>query len=105
MGATSGILGRSEVAVMVAVVLLTTLLTPLALRATFNLKSDEDFEDGLEVDGSLMVATPEISLEAATEAATSEQSADEVSEETSYRISVERAKNSLAFSESEPIPE
>jgi hypothetical protein len=101
MGATSGILGRSEVAVMVAVVLLTTLLTPLALRATFNLKSDEDFEDGLELDGSLMVATPEISLEAAT----SEQSADEVSEETSYRISVERAKNSLAFSESEPIPE
>src|SRR6266699_1798469 len=57
MGASSGIFGRSEVAVMVAVVLLTTLLTPLALRATFNLKSDEDFEDGLELDGSLMVAT------------------------------------------------
>src|SRR6266404_6152279 len=60
MGASSGIFGRSEVAVMVAVVLLTTLLTPLALRATFNLKSDQDYEEGLELDGSMMVATPEI---------------------------------------------
>ena len=45
MGASTGIFGRSDVAVMVAVVLLTTLVTPLALRATFQLKSDEDLED------------------------------------------------------------
>src|SRR5437667_2667572 len=62
MGASTGIFGRSDVAVMVAVVLLTTLLTPLALRAAFNLKSDEDFEAGMELDGSLMVAAPEISV-------------------------------------------
>ena len=47
MGASSGIFGRSEVAVMVAVVLLTTLLTPLGLRAAFHLKSDQDIQEGL----------------------------------------------------------
>src|SRR5947207_457644 len=77
MGASSGIFGRSEVAVMVAVVLLTTLLTPLALRAAFNLKSDQDFEDGLELDNSLMVATPKLPVEAASNA----ESGDEISGE------------------------
>jgi len=101
MGASTGIFGRSEVAVMVAVVLLTTLLTPLALRAAFNLKSDEDFEAGMELDGSLMVAAPEISVGAAT----GDESAEEVSEETSYRISVDRGKNSLGFPENAAIPE
>jgi Kef-type K+ transport system membrane component KefB len=47
MGASTGIFGRSEVAVMVAVVLLTTLLTPVALRATFQLKSEQDIAEGL----------------------------------------------------------
>ncbi|MBZ5687431.1 MAG: cation:proton antiporter [Acidobacteriia bacterium] len=47
MGASTGIFGRSEVAVMVAVVLLTTLLTPLALRGTYQLKSRQDAEEGL----------------------------------------------------------
>ena len=37
MGASTGIFGRPEVALMVAVVLLTTLLTPVALRASFQL--------------------------------------------------------------------
>src|SRR6266481_7248166 len=60
MGASTGIFGRPEVAVMVAVVLLTTLLTPVALRGAFQLKDEDDFEDGLELDGSLMVATSEI---------------------------------------------
>ncbi len=101
MGASSGIFGRSEVAVMVAVVLLTTLLTPLALRATFNLKSDADFEDGLELGGSLMVATPEIPEISAT----SEESEDEVSEETSYRIAVQRPGRSTAFPGAETITE
>jgi Kef-type K+ transport system membrane component KefB len=48
MGASTGIFGRSEVAVMVAVVLLTTLLTPIALRGAFHLKSRQDIEEGLE---------------------------------------------------------
>lgn len=47
MGASTGIFGRPEVAVMVAVVLLTTLLTPIALRGAFHLKSVQDFEEGL----------------------------------------------------------
>ena len=52
MGASTGIFGRSEVAVMVAVVLLTTVLTPIALRSTFNLKSPQDIEEGLGLPGS-----------------------------------------------------
>jgi Kef-type K+ transport system membrane component KefB len=47
MGASTGIFGRSEVAVMVTVVLLTTLLTPVALRGAFQLKSVQDLEEGL----------------------------------------------------------
>src|SRR6202007_2820618 len=47
MGANSGIFGKPEVAVMVAMVLLTTLLTPLALRGTYQLKSRQDATDCL----------------------------------------------------------
>ena len=47
MGASTGIFGKSEVAVMVAVVLLTTLLTPLALRGAYQLKSRQDEEERL----------------------------------------------------------
>jgi Kef-type K+ transport system membrane component KefB len=47
MGASTGIFGQSEVAVMVAVVLLTTLLTPVALRGAYHLKSAQDIEEGL----------------------------------------------------------
>src|SRR5437660_2021143 len=47
MGASTGIFGQSEVAVMVAVVLLTTVLTPVVLRAAFHLKSRQDLEEGL----------------------------------------------------------
>jgi len=48
MGASSGIFRAPEVAVMVTVVLLTTLLTPLALRSAFQLKcaDDDDMSDG-----------------------------------------------------------
>jgi len=49
MGASTGIFGRSEVAVMVAVVLLTTLLTPVALRGAFQLNSVQDLEEGLRI--------------------------------------------------------
>jgi Kef-type K+ transport system membrane component KefB len=47
MAASTGIFAESEIAVMVAVVLLTTLLTPLALRGAFQLRSQQDFEEGL----------------------------------------------------------
>jgi Kef-type K+ transport system membrane component KefB len=47
MGASTGIFGRPEVALMVAVVLLTTLLTPVALRGAFRLKSPQDIDEGL----------------------------------------------------------
>jgi Kef-type K+ transport system membrane component KefB len=45
MGASTGIFKQPEVAVMVSVVLLTTMLTPLALRGAFHLKSSEDEEE------------------------------------------------------------
>ena len=45
MGASTGIFKQPEVAVMVSVVLLTTMLTPLALRGAFHLKSAEDEEE------------------------------------------------------------
>src|SRR5216684_490205 len=47
MGASTGIFGRPEVALMVAVVILTTLLTPVALRGAFQLKSPQDDDEGL----------------------------------------------------------
>jgi hypothetical protein len=45
MGASAGIFKQTEVAVMVSVVLLTTLLTPLALRGAFQLRCAEDEDD------------------------------------------------------------
>ena len=47
MGASTGIFGPPEVALMVAVVLLTTLLTPVALRGAFHLKSPQDLDEAL----------------------------------------------------------
>ena len=45
---------------MVAIVLLTTLITPLALRATFQLKSDNDPQSLTEeVEAFTMSSTPE----------------------------------------------
>src|SRR3954451_15427896 len=51
MGASTGIFHESEVAVMVTVVLLTTLMTPLIMRGAFLLKSPYDEEES-ESDGS-----------------------------------------------------
>ena len=45
MGAASGVFREPEVAVMVSVVLFTTLLTPLALRGAFHIKCAQDDED------------------------------------------------------------
>jgi len=45
MGASSGIFAEAEVAVMVTVVLLTTLLTPLIMRGAFMIHCPEDAEE------------------------------------------------------------
>lgn len=45
MGASSGIFKESEVAVMVAVVLLTTLITPLIMRGAFAIHCPQDLEE------------------------------------------------------------
>ena len=62
MGATAGIFGKSEVAVMVAVVLLTTLLTPLGLRAAYNLKSPQDAAERLDVPEPVLAAGYDVDL-------------------------------------------
>ena len=46
MGASTGIFKEPEVAVMVTVVLLTTLITPLIMRGAFMIKCSQDSEDG-----------------------------------------------------------
>ena len=77
MGASTGIFQKPEVAVMVAIVLLTTLITPLALRATFQLKSDNDPQSLTEeVEAFTMSATPEIT--APTPAQAEETTAEEL---------------------------
>ena len=69
MGASTGIFQKPEVAVMVAIVLLTTLITPLALRAAFQLKTDDDPESLTdEIDAFTTSATPEVPFPAAVEA-------------------------------------
>ena len=45
MGASTGIFKEPEVAVMVAVVLLTTLITPLIMRGAFAIHCAQDIED------------------------------------------------------------
>ena len=85
MGATLGIFGRTEVAVMVAVVLLTTLLTPLALRWTFSLPDSMD------------ASMPSSVLEW--------PNAAELGTDGSYPIAVNGSPQMLAFSEIEPMSE
>lgn len=46
MGASTGIFNEAEVAVMVAVVLLTTLITPLIMRGAFAIHCPQDSEEG-----------------------------------------------------------
>jgi len=59
MGASTGIFSKAEVAVMVAMVLLTTLLTPLALRAAFQMRADDDEDPFTDAVGTI-AAAPEM---------------------------------------------
>jgi Kef-type K+ transport system membrane component KefB len=58
MGASSGIFKETEVAVMVSVVLLTTLITPLIMRGAFAIKAPEDEENDSGGDGSAPEIVP-----------------------------------------------
>jgi Kef-type K+ transport system membrane component KefB len=99
IGASTGIFGRSEVAVMVAVVLLTTLLTPIALRGAFHLKSSQDLEEGLEtINPNRTSATPQ-GLPLPADADPSE--IDPSPDEPSLRVAISCRTNLLAFGSSE----
>lgn len=93
MGASSGIFGRSEVAVMVAVVLLTTLITPLALRAAFNVESKDDEDEEVAVAAAVgSFATLPRELDRKAEAAAGDSQSG-----LSFRTGVEESANLLAF--------
>lgn len=100
MGATLGIFGRIEVAVMVAVVLLTTLVTPLALRWTFSLPEQADpstpsaFPEAVLATGSVGIPS---TLEWAD--------ARELAVDTNYPMALNGGGQMLAFSEAEPLSE
>ncbi|MGC2420084.1 MAG: cation:proton antiporter [Candidatus Acidiferrales bacterium] len=94
MGATTGIFGQSEIAVMVAVVLITTLITPIALRGAFHLKSEQDREEGLADSESKV--TP-ISRNASFPAG-SEPRGGAPHDSTSFRVMTPRAASPLGLS-------
>lgn len=103
MGASTGIFSRSDVAVMVAVVLLTTLVTPLLLRGAFQLKDEDDLEDAnSKLQQRLAVRGPRDDPGPGVEP---DAGADESAEDATLRIGLQRTRNLTAFSEIEPISE
>ena len=103
MGASTGIFGRSEVAVMVAVVLLTTLVTPLLLRGAFHLKDEDDFEDANSELEQGFAVTRSDSVRPAD--ARADESADKSTEDASYRIGLQQGRNLTIFSGTKAISE
>ena len=101
MGASSGIFGKAEVAVMVAVVLLTTLVTPVALRAAFNLKSPQDFED----EGDMVLDTFAEAKSAAAAAGQSASPSDDLAPRNTYRNAGAQSGPLLRLSEGEAASE
>jgi Kef-type K+ transport system membrane component KefB len=90
MGASAGIFGRSDVAVMVAVVLLTTLVTPLLLRGAFHLKDEDDFED---VDSVLQQSLATRSdRDVPPPAGEPDHAADESTGDASFRIGLQHTR-------------
>ena len=94
MGASSGIFGKPEVAVMVAVVLLTTLVTPIALRAAFNLKSPQDLDE----DGDLTLEPAFLEAKSAAAAAGLAGSSDDLSHGKTFHSVAVQAGTLLRFS-------
>jgi Kef-type K+ transport system membrane component KefB len=103
MGASTGIFGRSEVAVMVAVVLLTTLVTPLALRAAFGLRSPQDAQD--ERDLALEMAFVEMAPKSVAAAAGLSGSSEDLSQGNSHRSAVTPSAAVLQFRENKVVSE
>jgi hypothetical protein len=96
MGASTGIFGRSEVAVMVAVVLLTTLLTPVVLRGAFQLRSVQDLEEGLrEPEPNEAAVQGGSSAESSTE---QEGFAEEPPEEASLKMDLAHSPSLFSLS-------
>jgi Kef-type K+ transport system membrane component KefB len=93
MGASSGIFGRTDIALMVAVVLLTTLLTPVALRGAYALKSRQDMEEGLADSGPTDAPQKQVSMSAGTE----NGSAGSTPEGPSFRVALKPAQSTLAL--------
>lgn len=60
MGVSTDIFKPAETAVMVAVVLLTTLVTPIALRGAYQMQSRQDQEEGIRTPGRKDVKLEEI---------------------------------------------
>jgi len=98
MGASSGIFGRPEIAVMVAVVLLTTLLTPVALRAAYQLKSSQDLEEGLADSGPKSAPPKEASMSVTAEP----ESAESAPGNNSLRVAVSQPKPVPVFDSADP---
>jgi Kef-type K+ transport system membrane component KefB len=103
MGASTGIFGRSDVAVMVAVVLLTTLVTPLLLRGAFHLKDEDDFEDASSKLRQDLSVTSSDSVRSAD--VNADKNIDKSTEDASYRIGLQQSRNSAIFSGTKSISE
>jgi Kef-type K+ transport system membrane component KefB len=103
MGASTGIFGRSDVAVMVAVVLLTTLVTPLLLRGAFHLKDEDDFEDASSKLRQDLSVTSSDSVRSAD--VNADKNIDKSTEDASYRIGLQQGRNLAIFSGTKPISE
>src|SRR6266567_196710 len=96
MGASTGIFGRSEVAVMVAVVLLTTVLTPVVLRGAFNLSSQQDIEEGLTKGAPAQIAVVRQPISLPSE--TRPESAEAPPNQPRFRMRTSRGTDSVSLS-------
>lgn len=103
MGASTGIFGRSDVAVMVAVVLITTLVTPLLLRGAFHPKDEDDFEDASSKLRQDLSVTSSDSVRSAD--VNADESIDKSTEDASYRIGLQQGRRLAIFSGTKPISE
>src|SRR6266567_1414346 len=97
MGASTGIFGRSEVAVMVAVVLLTTVLTPVVLRGAFNLSSQQDIEEGLTKGAPAQIAVVRQPISLPSE--TRPESAEAPPNQPMFRMRTSRGTDSVSLSQ------
>lgn len=100
MATSTGIFSEAEIAVMVAVVLLTTLVTPLALRGAFQLRSPQDVEEGLlEPDLGTLPAAEGPSFSPAEPRAP-----DSVRDDASFSMLTPSQSNLLAFGTNDGAP-